>query len=342
MNNSIKILKVNIPVSYDYLSIYELKYLRDNPRVFSCTHEVENFDELTIDEQQTIIYEKLSSETSVKNLVPDIEKHGGLLEPILVRHDTKEVIEGNSRLAVFHRLHEKYPDNEEWELIPCQIVSRLSDEQQDALLNQIHVKGKTQWTAYEKANFAYVRYDRGIKETDIAERFGETLKEIKTRIETIRLMKKNQDSNMYHFSYYDVIVRSKAISDGFSKNNELRCFILNKIRNLTSNDDNNDNTDKNEFTAQDLRNKLPKIINKNKILKRYIRSDLTFDDAYQSARISVPLAKVKRARASIEGVDRPDLEKLDRNDINALKEEIRKLVKDSNRLKSMLETVLGN
>lgn len=136
-----KILGETILLTNDYLDINALKFLKDNPRVYFCTHGEPNFDDLTDEEKQEKIYRKLLQEPSVKNLKPEVKRHGGLMEPILVRHDTMEVIEGNSRLAVYRRLQQEKAEGE-WGLIPCDIVSSLTDKQQAAFLNQIHVKGK--------------------------------------------------------------------------------------------------------------------------------------------------------------------------------------------------------
>ena len=95
-----KLLGEPIQLSDDYLEVDKLKFLKDNPRVYACTYGEPNFNNLTEEQQQDIIFMKLQQEPSVRNLKPEIKRHGGLMEPILVRLDTMEVIEGNSRLAV--------------------------------------------------------------------------------------------------------------------------------------------------------------------------------------------------------------------------------------------------
>ena len=87
----IKILQQTVQVDNDYLNIDDLKFLRDNPRVYSCICDEPDFDTLSEDEQQEKIFEKLKAEPSVRNLKPEIKRHGGLMERILVRYDTKEV-----------------------------------------------------------------------------------------------------------------------------------------------------------------------------------------------------------------------------------------------------------
>ena len=324
MNRSIKILDVEVPLSDDFLDIYRLKFLSDNPRVFSCTHGEADFESLGDDEKQDRIYEKLLDEPSVKNLEKRIKRHGGLMESILVRLDTMEVIEGNSRLAVYRKLHDLGIPGD-WGQIQCDIVSKLTDGQQDALLNQIHVKGKTQWAAYEKANFAYVRSVRGNSVQEIARRFDETENEIKKRIKIISMMKENGDTERSHFSYYDVLARNGKISSGMEDNEELRKVVLSNIKHLDSHEDV-------EFTALELRNKLPVIISKPKVLKKYIRKEVSLDDGYQNSKISNAHERIKLVRERLNDITKKELEQLNQNDKNALKQDLRRLDREVQRI----------
>ena len=330
MSRSIKILDHEIQLWDDFLDIYKLKFLPDNPRVFSCTHGETDFENLSVEEKQERIYMKLLEEPSVKNLIAEIKRHGGLMESILVRHDKMEVIEGNSRLAVYRKLHEQGLEGD-WELIQCDIVSTLTDEQQDAFLNQIHVKGKTQWAAYEKANFAYVRSEHGSSIRDIAYRFGETENEIKKRIRIISMMKENGDTERSHFSYYEVLVRNREISVEYDKNQELREVLHRNIKQLTRKCPQDI-----EFTALELRNKLPMILSKPKVLKRFIRGSVTLDEGFQNAKISNALERVKQARERLNDITKKELEQLDQNAKNALKQDIRKLDREVQRIKGIV------
>lgn len=326
--SEMKILGETIPLSNDYLPIDTLKFLKDNPRVYACTHGHPDFDSLIEEEQQDIIFKNLLQEPSVKNLIPDVERHGGLMEPILVRHDTKEVIEGNSRLAVYRILDKKRQEGE-WDLIPCNIVSSLTDDQQAAFLNQIHVKGKTRWSRYEKANFAYVRKEQGWSMSKIANRFGESESTIRTRVKTIEDMKDNGDAQQSHFSHYEV-TRGPQIAPEIRKNPGLRARIFEGIKNLGSDEENN------KFTAQELRQKLPKITTKPKILRKYIDRTIDLDEAYQSAKISHVEEKVKKARVLIEDVSRSDVSRLERNQLNAFKQIVKKLSRAVERIEKMV------
>ena len=215
-DKTIAILGESIDVASGRRDISSLRFLQENPRVYTVTHGQAGFESKPPEEQQEEIFLALRNEPSVKNLQADIRRHGGLMEPILIRHDTNEVIEGNSRLAVYRLLHED-EGNGRWAKIDCDIVSRLTDEQQTAYLNQIHIKGKTKWTAYEKANFAYVSQKKGYSYSDMVDLFGETEPTIRTRVKVIEAMLENEDGEQSNFSYYDVIVRNQKIKSEIDK-----------------------------------------------------------------------------------------------------------------------------
>ena len=304
--NVMKLLGESIPLAGDYLNIDELKFLKDNPRVYACIHGEPDFAGLLEEQQQELIFKKLLEEPSVKNLIPEIKRHGGLIEPILIRMDTKEVIEGNSRLAVYRQLHQQKEEGE-WDLIPCNIVSSLTKDQQAAFLNQIHVKGKTRWSAYEKANFAYVHKKQGWNVNKIAELFGESPATIRTRAKVIEMMKHNEDNERSHFSHYDVLVRDLSISKEMENSDALSNVLLRKIKNLEQDEE------ESNFTAQELRKKLPVILKKPKVLKKYINGQMDLDEGYQLAKISQVEEKVKQAWDLLDDVSGVEVSQLEQS-----------------------------
>ena len=325
----ITILGKPVPLEIHDMSIDELRFFIDNPRVYDCTHGDPSFDEKIDEEKQDFIYNKLLEEQSVKKLLKDIEFQGGLLENIIVRWETKEVIEGNSRLAVFRKFHaEKKPGN--WDQIPCSVAFNLTDDQIVSFLNQIHVKGKTEWSPYQKANFVYVQYTRGWSIERIADLCREKEKEISKRIATIEMMKEHDDDNMTHFSYYDVLIRSKFISQEINNNAELKKVILAQIKQVGSGQDP-------EFNALALRNKLPAIIKKRKILKKFVGQNIDLNSAYEYAKISGAEKNIERAREIVKLITRKEIDSLDRSQFNALKQKVKKLKQEVDRLKNIME-----
>ena len=328
-----KILRQAIEYSEDYMDVDVLKFLKDNPRVYAVTHGELNFDQKSEEEQQEIIFKKLKKEPSVKNLIREVERHGGLIEPILVRMDTQEVIEGNSRLAVYRILRDRGADGD-WGLIQCHLIKTLTDEQQAAFLNQIHVKGKTQWSAYEKANFAYVRRINGWTVARIAKLFGESTPTIYTRINAIKMMSDSGDRDLSHFSHYDVLVRKREIATKMDESAELRERLFEDIRGLGKGE-------AQEFTAQELRNRLPAIIRKPRVLKRYVEGEIGLEEAWERAKVSPAEDRIKRAISLLEEISMWDVRELTRNARNSLGQSVKKLERETRRVRGILTREVG-
>ncbi|MXZ79911.1 MAG: hypothetical protein F4Z15_00735, partial [Gammaproteobacteria bacterium] len=176
----ISIMGDSVPAQHQEMNIWELSFLSDNPRVYAAIKEIESFSSLTTDEQQHCIYKRILQEPSVKNLIPEIKRDGGLQEPIIVRYDTRQVIEGNSRLAVYRKLYRDTHENEQWRSIRCLVVKSLPDDQQTRLLGQTHLRGKTEWSAHAKALFCYRWVEEKKKEeAELAKLSGFKANEIK-------------------------------------------------------------------------------------------------------------------------------------------------------------------
>ncbi|MCY4324360.1 MAG: hypothetical protein OXD00_11850 [Gammaproteobacteria bacterium] len=325
-----KLRGTDVLLRNDFISIHELIFYRENPRVYALTHAHPGFAELMESEQQEIIFNELKEQESYKKLLPDVRKNNGLMEPVLVRWDTMEVVEGNSRLAVYRHLSEKEPEGE-WDLIPCNIASDLTDEQMVAFLSQVHVKGKTTWSAYEKANFAYVRKQAGWSSEKIADHFGESKGTIYKRIRVVERMKHNSDSNQKHFSYYEVIETKPELKQAIDGNSEFAEILLTSIRSFDSSGRPAD------FTAQEMRDKLPKIIEKPKVMKAFISGSVDLHEAYERARISKVEETVRKARGLLQDVGLRNIRELDLPRYNAFKVDMKNLKKEVVRISKMAD-----
>ena len=151
---TIAIMGKHVPARHERIAIDKLLFLPDNPRVYAAMREMPDSAELTPEEEQVRIYERLLREPSVKKLEPEIKRDGGLQDPITVRIDTHKVIEGNSRLAVYRKLWDETADDQ-WAHIRCLTVTKLTDDQQTRLLGQAHLRGRTEWSRYAQALFCF-------------------------------------------------------------------------------------------------------------------------------------------------------------------------------------------
>lgn len=321
---TITILQDVIPVNDERIGIWDLKLLQDNPRVYLGTHGQSSFHQKTPEEQQLEVFEALKKEPSVKSLLRDLQHHGGLMEPILVRLDTMEVIEGNSRLTAYRVLHRKTSD-ERWAEIDCATVSSLTENQQAAYLSQVHVKGKTKWSAYEKANFAFIQKRKRNSFRSMAQQFGESEATLRKRVKVIELMRKHRDDERSNFSYYDVIVRKPEILAA-TERQDVRDWLLDSIK----------RPDK-QFTAQQMRQQLPAVLGKPKVLKRLINGRLTLDEAYHQATLSAPQKAIRRAIEMLSDISAREVNSLDLNSFNAFRQDARKLRREYQRVRKMAD-----
>ena len=328
---TITILEREFHLGFAAVPIDELRFLPDNPRVYAVTHGQTDFDDLSPEQQQDLIFEKLCAEPSVRNLKNDVRRHRGLLEPILVRLDTNHVVEGNSRLAVYRLLHQEEADGP-WETIPCRLISRLTEEEQAAYLSQIHVTGKTEWAAYEKANFAH----RCHREKDwpverIAELIGESKAAIRQKISVIKMMAENDDAEREHFSHYEVLWRIQQRVKDEHDRSPLWATVRRQIREGT-----------NLYPALELRRRLPVVMKKRKIERRFAAGKISLEDAYQSARISRVEERLRKALTMLGDITKTDMKALDQSGLNAFKQDARKAKREVERLNKIVEAIEQN
>ena len=323
----ISILKEEVEATLDSLAVDSLQFLPDNPRVYAAIHGLQGFDQLTDEEKQPRIFEQLLQEPSVKNLRPEIERDGGLQEPILVRHDTKQVIEGNSRLAVYRQLNKEDPHDERWQSIRCFVVSTLTPEQQVRLLGQAHLHGKTEWSAYAKALFCHrwVHEDNNDPK-ELSKISGFTVQSINKEVAVVELMQENRDDQESHYSYYNVALTSRKISSAINsaENRPLRKVVLSGIRDEA-------------FTAQQLRDWLPLVLDKPKVTKKFASGDITLKDAHDRAEVSATKKSLDRIFGLLAAIEVKEINRLDFAEIRAVQQVTRKVHNKAKRLSEAVD-----
>lgn len=206
------------------------------------------------------------------------------------------------------------------------IVDTLTEEQQDWYLSETHIKGKTPWSAYEKANAVYLRYKTGVGIDNIKKRFNiKSDVEIRKRINTIQMMKDNNDLTLENFSYYDVIERVSNIKESIQDNPKLKDLLFNKIKEKPS-----------EFTAMHLRDKLPTILKSKKHKRKFIQNG-DLDSAYEAAKTNNPDSKLRLAVEKMQDIEKKEVSNLDSANRNRLKLTLKKLKRQYERVEGIIK-----
>jgi len=269
----IAILGKKIQTEIKDIDIQKLSFWIDNPRVNSVIKQkFVNSTVVTDNEIENI----LRDEEHVKELLQDINTHGGLIDEILVKGNI--VLEGNSRLCAYRMLYEKASNtnNEDdmlkWSYIKCKIIpDDTTEEEIFTILGTWHIKGKKQWDTFEKA--AYLKRMKDIHNhscNKIAEMIGESENFVKSNIEAHDLMVINEIYDLSKFSYFLEMVKNKNINQEQEKDGQTRKKIIEAIKN-------------NQFNrAEEIRD-LYKVL-KDKVAKRdFFNQQLNFQEALDIA-----------------------------------------------------------
>ena len=244
-----------------------LRFFQDNPRIYTLVHADGQ------DPTQEEIQELLLGRDYVRDLMLDIKANGGLMEPVIVRDGTFEVLEGNSRLAAYRGLSKQDPIA--WGRIKCTVIPENTDDSLVfALLGQFHVKGKKAWQPFEQAGFLYRRCkDHKLDYKTLANEIGKKWKEVKHLVETYQFML-DHDEPPERWSYHDEYLKSHKIARARENQPNLddRVVKMIKLGQIPK--------------AVVIRDELPHICLAPKTLQKFVDGRLDFEDAFDQARSS--------------------------------------------------------
>jgi len=289
IQESLLILGTTVPVTTELLDQRKLKYFVDNPRVYSIVRAN------GIEPTQQEIQEKLWELEHVKELREDIRRNGGLLEPLIVRRETLDVLEGNSRLAAYRQLAAKEPIK--WGHVKCTVLpADVPESLIFALLGQVHIKGKKDWAPYEQAGFLYRRYkNHNVDQKVLAAEVGLSTKKVNHLIETYEFMMNHGEVDTARWSYYDEYLKSNKIHKARQQHAGLDTLVVDSIKKGAIK------------RAMDLRNQLPIVCSAPAVLLKYADGKLSLGKAYERAldagADSVPFKKTTAFRRWITQAD---------------------------------------
>lgn len=267
-----------IVVQREEVEVTKLNFYLENPRIYDSVRVAIDGKAPTQEEIKKILVKT----EDVKTLRKDIEMNGGLIEPVIVRRDNLQVIEGNRRLAAYLDLHQKNPSISQWEKIKCVVIQDCTDSDINAILGQFHLQGKKGWKPYEQAGFIYRRRKNdGRTVNQISKELGITKNRVNNFINVYSFMQKHGEGKEFgRWSYYDAYLNLRAtkgkasVKQARSENPKMDEIIVEKIR--------NGEIEK----AMHLRDRLPYIVANKKAFRSFLREDSTFDESWERVRKS--------------------------------------------------------
>src|SRR3989337_2818848 len=185
VRESITVLGREIFYEIKDVDIDDLVYYQENPRInyIISRHPPKKIT-------QEFIEQELLKLESTKERIKDLEENKGLLDEVYVVGN--KVVEGNTRLCAYRRLSKKYPDAPHWKFIKARILQDdVTDEELFYILGTFHIKGKTEWDAYEKAAYIY-KMIKVLKKNpeDVATQLGIHRKTVESKLRAYETMSK--------------------------------------------------------------------------------------------------------------------------------------------------------
>jgi hypothetical protein len=311
MRENITVLGQTISYEIKDVDIYSIEYYYANPRINYIISKYKK-NEVT----QKVIQNELLRLDSTRERIKDLEENKGLIDEIYVLRN--QVVEGNTRLCAFRWLGEKYPNDKRWKKIKARILDNsVTDEQLFYILGIFHIKGKTEWDAYEKAAYIHKMISMLNKSPEeICKQLRMQKKNMEATLEAYRIMSekylpssnKNDDDKdeLKKFSYFDAFFHQKELVERKDNTPEFLDNFVGWVK---------EGKFKNAQSVRDL----PKILANRKAQKKFVESEpeVAFEEAKQILYEDRP-GKVDKFYRKFEEFANI----IDEAEINKIKEEI--------------------
>ena len=265
---TLRLRNQDVPVRTLWVEQSRLQFFVENPRIYSIVRSDGR------EPDQDDIYRQLLLLEHVRELKEDIKRNGGLIDPLIVRESTLEVLEGNSRLAAYRWLFQNDERALDWANVKCTLLPADIDEKLIyALLGQYHVKGKKDWGPYEKAGFLFRRFRTHHDDVPtVALELGMKSTEAHQHIKIFEFMQQFDERDPQKWSYYEEYIKSHKIKRVREQYPNFDEFIVGQIKRGDI------------ARAVDVREKLPIVCEAStRILKRFIEGAISLDDAHERA-----------------------------------------------------------
>jgi hypothetical protein len=329
--NYINLLGKKIPIFEEFRKISELNFYKENPRIASIIQKEKQLGNIITDE---LIDEKLWGIDGTHKIFRRIQKHGGLINPVVVYKN--EVIEGNTRLCAYRHLYkiavEENDDPQRWEMISCKVLlEQLSNSQIYALLGDEHIVGKIEWGTFEKALWMnQMLEEQGFNIEDVKKVTGLSEPTIYKYVGAYKTMIKENVGDPKKFSHFEQLVGNSAIKDIEKKTDpDIKKKVIVAIKSGQINQ------------AMDVR-KIPVVWKDKNSRKKFISGE-NIDQVYSELKAKVPTIDNVFIKVLQDVYDR--MRKLKRADLEQLSCDgkcrllIKKVAKESKSLSNELENL---
>jgi len=226
VEKTVNLAGIPIKVQEELVDIASIELDPDNPRIGLQRDSA--LRDLTQEKIQYILAYKNSE--AYRKLKESIEINHGTIYPIWIApadSDSYIVIEGNTRLVIYRDLAEKYSAEATYKkILSIVLPSDIQENQKDFIRLEAHLRGTTDWDAYEKARYLYkLFYEEGLPISQLEKLTKLTYDEIDNSIKAFKDMEQfympaygKDQSSPFKFSYFVEYEKSKKLKSLMEKN----------------------------------------------------------------------------------------------------------------------------
>lgn len=313
-----------VPYSDKVMDIEDLRFWEANPRVYAAVRGLPGWQGADSLRRQGLILACMKKQESTRAALEGLRRHDGQQEPLIVDLRGNIVIEGNSRLAALHMLADDNPGH--WGAAICRCYNDLTEEERFALVAEMHVVGKTEWTPYAKAASYWRQHHELQWDVGRIARVNRTSPaKVKTELATVELMASENVLNEHKYSWYNVLTSTKAIKQVFEEKEEFRERVLGVVREVSANA-----SEPVERASSTFRDALTVLVKKKKPLQQFCTGRKTLQEAADQARLSGLSAKLRKVRDLLRDIDQSDFRDLSRPEFNDASSVFKRLRSDVN------------
>ena len=217
---------IETEITLEKINTKKLKLDELNPRIgFYRDNQVTE----GLSEEQIIFALTNKKPEAFRKLKDSIHNNKGIMQAIWVEpieEGNYRIVEGNSRFVVYIQLQKEEPYEEKWKTILSYILPHtISDEQKNYIRLQSHLRGTTEWDAYEKAKYLYKLWEvDGWSIGRLETQTKMTVKQIKENIDAYRIMEEqylpyhgDEPNEVSKFSYFVEYVKDKKLQKVMEK-----------------------------------------------------------------------------------------------------------------------------
>ncbi len=154
---TIKLEGTSVTVEQRRVELTKLQLDDDNPRI-GLYRDSQPKDGLVEADIRHAIRNR--SPHAYSKLRDSIEINGAIINAIWIGPEEGGkhlVIEGNTRVLIYRELAEKYPSADQWKMISANILPiGIQESQVNFIRLEAHLRGVTEWDAYERARYLYI------------------------------------------------------------------------------------------------------------------------------------------------------------------------------------------